>query len=192
MVLSAWQPNCGGARIRKTIRRCPMIHRKNASLERLDMAKDRFLAITSHELRTPLHGMIGLSESMLAGSAGDLSQEARENLSLMVSSGHRLADMVSDLLDMASIQEGDLALNIRGVDLSRLGDSVIKLTLPLLGERPVEIRNDISRDISPVRADEDRIRQVLHNLLGNAVRCTPRQLVLSPVRRKQPRVMKKG
>ncbi len=157
----------------RTIRRLSDdLVKKNASLEKLDMEKDRFLAITSHELRTPLHGMIGLSESMLAGSAGDMSPAARENLSLMVSSGHRLAGMVSDLLDMARIQDGDLALNLSRLDLRRLCDSVIRLTLPLLGDRPVEIRNDISSDIPPVRADEERIRQVLHNLLGNAVRFT--------------------
>ncbi|HOT46828.1 MAG TPA: 7TM diverse intracellular signaling domain-containing protein [Spirochaetota bacterium] len=72
---------------------------KNITLRNLDRLKDQFLATTSHELRTPLHGMIGLSESMLEGAAGSMSPEARENLSLIASSGHRLANMVNDILD---------------------------------------------------------------------------------------------
>jgi len=72
---------------------------KNITLRKLDRLKDQFLATTSHELRTPLHGMIGLSESMLEGAAGSMSPEARENLSLIASSGHRLANMVNDILD---------------------------------------------------------------------------------------------
>ena len=106
---------------------------KNISLEKLDRLKDQFLANTSHELRTPLHGMIGLSESMIEGAAGDLPPKALENLSLIASSGHRLANMVNDLLDMAKIQDEGLTLNLRPVDLRSLSEMVVKLSLPLVG-----------------------------------------------------------
>ncbi len=145
---------------------------KNLALTRIDRFKDQFLAATSHELRTPLHGMIGLSDSMLDGTAGGISPAVRENLALISSSGRRLAGMVNDLLDMARIQEGGLRLDLRPVDLRALCEMVVKLSLPLAGKKPLKIINGIGPDIPRVSADEDRIRQVLHNLVGNAVKFT--------------------
>lgn len=145
---------------------------KNLSLERMDRLKDQFLAATSHELRTPLHGMIGLSESMIEGAAGSLPPKAIENLSLIASSGHRLSNMVNDLLDMAKIQEDGLSLNLRPVDLRSLSEMVVRLSLPLIGGKQIEIVNRIEPHIPMARADEDRIRQVLYNLVGNAIKFT--------------------
>ncbi|TFH41778.1 MAG: hypothetical protein E4G96_04840, partial [Chrysiogenales bacterium] len=120
---------------------------KNISLEKLDRLKDQFLANTSHELRTPLHGMIGLSESMIDGAAGVLPPKALDNLSLISSCGHRLANMVNDLLDMAKIQVEGLNLNLRPVDLYSLSEMIVRLSLPLVGGKPLEIINTISPDI---------------------------------------------
>ncbi len=145
---------------------------KNLSLEKMDRLKDQFLAGTSHELRTPLHGMIGLSESMIEGAAGSLPQKAVENLSLIASSGHRLSNMVNDLLDMAKIQEEGLSLNLKPVDLHSLSEMVVRLSTPLIGEKPLEIVNRIEPHLPMARADEDRIRQVLYNLVGNAIKFT--------------------
>jgi len=145
---------------------------KNLSLQKLDRIKDQLLANTSHELRTPLHGMIGLSESMIQGAAGDLSPKALENLSLIASSGHRLASLVSDILDMAKLQEGGIHLNLRPVDLYALSSMVVNLSLPLVGGKPLQIINGIRPDTPAVCADEDRVRQVLYNLIGNAVKFT--------------------
>ncbi|MBN1531274.1 MAG: response regulator [Spirochaetes bacterium] len=148
------------------------LEEKNQSLTKLDRLKDQFLASTSHELRTPLHGMIGLSESMIDGAAGWLPPKALENLSLISSSGHRLAGMVNDLLDMAKMQEEGLSLNLRPVDLHPLGESVVRLSIPLAGGKPLKIVNGIGTETPRVWADEERIRQVLFNLVGNAVKFT--------------------
>ncbi len=150
---------------------------KNVSLRKLDQIKDQFLANTSHELRTPLHGMIGLTESLIDGATGSLPPRAIENLSLIASSGHRLASMVNDLLDMAKIQDEGLSLNLRPVDLYSLGEMVIKLSLPLAGSKPLEIVNSIDPSIPRACADEDRIRQVLYNLVGNAIKFTNNGIV---------------
>jgi two-component system sensor histidine kinase ChiS len=145
---------------------------KNISLEKTDRIKDQFLASTSHELRTPLHGIIGLSEAMLEGSAGDLSPNALENLSLMIASGYRLSGMINDLLDIAKMQDEGLNLNLRTVDLYSISEMVVKLSLPLVAKKSLRIINNIKPDIPGVHADEDRIRQVLHNLVGNAIKFT--------------------
>ena len=146
------------------------LEEKNFTLVEMDRLKNEFLANTSHELRTPLHGMIGLSESMMHGAAGDLPGKVVENLSLIVSSGHRLAGMVDDLLDMAKIQDDRLSLNLRPVDLFSLSEMIVKLSLPLAGGKPLEIINAVEPDIPAVIADEERIRQVMHNLVGNAIK----------------------
>ncbi|HNR90107.1 MAG TPA: ATP-binding protein [Spirochaetota bacterium] len=145
---------------------------KNITLERLDRLKDQFLAATSHELRTPLHGMIGLSNSLANGDTGPLPPKAVETASLIAASGARLAAMVNDLLDMAKIQEEGLSLAPRPVDLHALSETVVQLSLPLAGDKPMEIANRITPDIPAAWADEDRVRQVLYNLLGNAIKFT--------------------
>ncbi len=145
---------------------------KNIALEKLDRLKDQFLANTSHELRTPLHGMIGIAESMMEDAPGQLPPQARENLSLIASSGRRLATMVNDLLDMAKIHDEGLSLAPRPVDLQALSAVAVRLSRPLAGDKPLEIVNRIEPDIPTVWADEDRIRQVLSNLLGNAIKFT--------------------
>jgi len=150
---------------------------KNIYLSKMDRLKDQFLANTSHELRTPLHGMIGLSESMIEGDAGSLPPKVRENLLLIASSGHRLANMVNDLLDMAKIQDEGLSLNLHPVDLYLLSEMVVNLSLPLVGGKDLKIINSIKPDMSCVCADEDRIRQVLYNLVGNAVKFTNKGVI---------------
>ncbi len=145
---------------------------KNIALEKADRLKDQFLANTSHELRTPLHGMIGLSNSLLEGAAGGLSARTRDIIALIAASGTRLANMVNDLLDMAKIHDEGLPLDLRPVDLHAVSTVVVRLALPLLGERPVEIVNRIGPDLPCAWADEDRVRQVLSNLVGNAIKFT--------------------
>lgn len=163
-------------RFSRAIRRVEELSRKlmemNTALKEMDSLKDRFLANTSHELRTPLHGMIGLSESMIARASDILPPETIEDLTLIASNGHRLAGMVSDLLDMVKFQEEGISLNLRPVDLHSVSTAVLKLTHPLVSEKPVTIINSIPENIPEVYADEDRIRQVLYNLLGNAIKFT--------------------
>ncbi len=159
---------------------------KNEELSRLDALKDEFLASTSHELRTPLHGMIGLSESMIAGGAGSLAPEIRENLSLIASSGHRLANMINEILDMAKIHDEGLSMNLKPVYLHALSGMVKKLTDALVAEKPLKIINAIGPDIPPVLADEDRLRQVMYNLVGNAIKFTNSGTIELSARAVQP------
>ena len=147
---------------------------KNVELERLDKVKDEFLANTSHELRTPLNGIIGLTESLLDGATGPLNQAARSNLAMVVSSGKRLAHLINDILDLSRLKNRDLVLTTGPVDLQALAEVTIALSRPLVKERPINIHNLIPEDLPLVRADENRLRQILHNLLDNAIKFTER------------------
>ncbi|MDJ0835996.1 MAG: ATP-binding protein [Acidobacteriota bacterium] len=147
-------------------------HRVVQRLKQVDKLKDEFLANTSHELRTPLNGIIGLTESLIDGVAGELSPKARYNLTMIAASGKRLASLVNDILDFSKLQNKSLELHTRAVDLSALTDVVVTLLRPLIGKRDLVLENCIPPNLPPVLADENRLQQILHNLVGNAVKFT--------------------
>jgi len=134
--------------------------------------KDEFLANTSHELRTPLNGIIGLAESLIDGVAGKLPDKANYNLSMVANSGRRLANLVNDILDFAKLNDSKIKLNKRPVDLSVLTDVVLTLSTPLVGEKQLTLVNAVPKHLPCALADEDRLLQVLHNLVGNGIKFT--------------------
>jgi two-component system sensor histidine kinase ChiS len=148
------------------------LEEKNIALSGMDRLKDEFLANTSHELRTPLHGIIGISESMLNIPSGDLPGPVKENLSLISSSANRLSHLVNDILDFSRLKHNDLELNLGPVDIYSAAEIVINLSLPLIGGKSLEIINEVERDLPPVHADGNRLKQILHNLIGNAIKFT--------------------
>ncbi|PCK07782.1 MAG: hypothetical protein COA42_12610 [Alteromonadaceae bacterium] len=144
----------------------------NGKLRELNKTKDTFLANTSHELRTPLNGMIGLSESMLAGASGNLPQAAINNLQLIVHSSKRLAYLINDILDFSKLKQHAVDLNYSRVDLCQLVEMTLKVIEPLVNQKPVTLNNLLSESLPVVIVDEKRLQQILYNLVGNAVKFT--------------------
>ncbi|HIJ90315.1 MAG TPA: response regulator [Deltaproteobacteria bacterium] len=142
------------------------------ALSRLDRLKDEFLATTSHELRTPLNGIIGLAESLCAGALGTLNQAALTHLEMIASSGRRLNNLVNDLLDLSRLKNRDITLRRQAVDLRALVASVLTVSQPLVHSRQLALLNAIPSDLPLVDGDEDRLQQVLFNLVGNAIKFT--------------------
>jgi diguanylate cyclase (GGDEF)-like protein len=141
-------------------------------LKEVDRLKDEFLSNTSHELRTPLNGIIGLTESLIDGAAGAINKKLAEDLSIVVSSARRLANLVNDILDFSRLKHRSLVLQKKAVDLRSLTDVVLNLSRPLVGKKKLEIVNAIEPGLPPVEADEERLQQIMYNLLGNAVKFT--------------------
>ncbi len=141
-------------------------------LQQIDRMKDEFLANTSHELRTPLNGIIGLAESLLDGVTGALPEPTRRNLSMIAGSGRRLAHLVDDILDFSKLKNHQIELNIQAVSLREVADIVLTLMAPLVKGKEVELINRIPDTLPEVAGDENRLQQVLHNLVGNAVKFT--------------------
>lgn len=168
------------AQLRKVVQRATTALREseeallqaNADLQRLDKLKDEFLANTSHELRTPLNGIIGIAESLMDGVTGSLPQETHFNLSLIVSSGRRLATLVNDILDFSKLKHETIELQLKPVEMRSLAEVVLTLCRPLIGSKNLQLINRISPELPPVSADENRVQQILHNLVGNAVKFT--------------------
>lgn len=141
-------------------------------LQQVDKLKDEFLANTSHELRTPLNGIIGLAESLLDGLNGPLPAQTRYSLRLIAASGKRLSALVNDILDFAKLKNQGVILHKKAVDLRVLVDIVITLSRPLVGDKPLTLNNHVPENLPAAYADEDRLLQILHNLIGNAVKFT--------------------
>jgi signal transduction histidine kinase/serine phosphatase RsbU (regulator of sigma subunit) len=142
------------------------------NLRRKDLLKDEFLANTSHELRMPLSGIIGIAETLVDGASGDLNEKSKENLSLIINGGNRLIRLIDDMLDFSQIKYGDLKLDIKEVDLYAAADIVLMLSKPLIMNKGIKLLNKVSPEVPPIRADENRLQQILFNLVGNAIKFT--------------------
>lgn len=142
------------------------------NLKKADMLKDEFLANTSHELRTPLNGIIGLAESLVSGATGPLRENTIENLELIVSSGRRLSSLVDDILDFSRMKNNELRLHIESLAVEPQVSLVLQLSEPLLQGKPVTLEKEIPHDLPLLLGDHARLQQVLHNLVGNAIKFT--------------------
>ncbi|WP_255512215.1 ATP-binding protein [Aerosakkonema funiforme] len=142
------------------------------ALQRTDKLKDEFLANTSHELRTPLNGIIGIAESLIEGATGKLPPATISNLVMIASSGRRLANLVNDILDFSKLRHQTIELQLKPVALREIVDLVVTLSQPLLNQKDLQLINDISADLPLVLGDENRLQQIFHNLIGNAIKFT--------------------
>ena len=157
----------------------------NDRLRQLDKLKDDFLANTSHELRTPLNGIIGLSESLLDGVAGELSPQIRLNLQMIADSGKRLSTLVNDILDFARLKSHRLKVDLQPVYLRPLVDEVLVLCRPLVGRKDLDLSNQVDGALPAVMADANRLQQILYNLVGNAIKFTEQGAVAVTARQEQ-------
>jgi len=149
-----------------------VIREQLEELKKMDTLKDQFLANTSHELRTPLNGIIGLAESLTDGAAGPLSSAVKKNLHMIVSSGQRLASLVNDILDFSKMKNHELEIRRKPLDIKHMADLVLMISKPLLTGKSLVLENAIAEEIPAADADENRVQQILLNLVGNAVKFT--------------------
>jgi signal transduction histidine kinase len=148
------------------------LEEKNVYLNRLNELKDEFLANTSHELRTPINGIIGIVESMIDGATGPLSKEQKYNLAIVSNSGKRLSNMINDILDFTKLKNQEILLQLKPIDLKMIVDTVLVLSKPMIKGKDLAVVNEIDDALPAVRADENRIQQILYNLIGNAIKFT--------------------
>jgi signal transduction histidine kinase/class 3 adenylate cyclase/CheY-like chemotaxis protein len=147
---------------------------KNKELEELNQLKDEFLANTSHELRTPLNGIIGIAESLIDGATGELAVTTKNNLLMIVSSAKRLANLVNDILDFSKLRHKNIELQIKAVSLKEIADIVITISQTSIGKKDLQLINRIEKEVPLVDGDENRLQQILYNLIGNAIKFTER------------------
>ncbi|MBC8098408.1 MAG: PAS domain-containing protein, partial [Armatimonadetes bacterium] len=146
-------------------------------LRELDRLKSQFLANMSHELRTPLNSIIGYAEVLLDGVDGELNGEMDEDVNAIYDSGKHLLTIINEILDLAKIEAGQMQLDRKQVDLTEYVTDVIKTAQGLVKSKPVEIIIQPDSVVPFVSADPVRLKQVLWNLVSNAVKFTERGTV---------------
>lgn len=142
----------------------------NEQLQSVNQLKDQILMNTSHEFRTPLTGIIGLAECLRDELMGAQTDEAKENLAMIVGSGRRLNELVDDILNFAQLKSGNFEINISPVDVYLSLIDVVTTCSPLLNEKSITINNTIKPGQFVALADEKRLVQILFNLIGNAIK----------------------
>ncbi|WP_319478678.1 response regulator [Marispirochaeta aestuarii] len=139
-------------------------------IQAADRLKDEFLSNMSHELRTPIHAVVGLSESLLRGNVGEMTEDQKSTLSLVFSSGLRLNAMVSDILDFSRMREGRIQLQNAEVDLYQSVLVAQKMCVPLLMGGQLSIKNNIVPHSLFIWGDENRIEQSLNSILMSIIK----------------------
>lgn len=142
------------------------------TLKKSEQVKDRFLANTSHELLTPLNGIIGLAEVIRIGASGTVTEEMNRNLSLIIRIGKDMASLVYDLLDFSRMKDRNLKFRLTSVDLGVMASHIVTVFEKQKNYPDIVLSADIPEDLPPVLADEVRLRQVLGNLVSNALKFT--------------------
>ena len=144
----------------------------NLELARANQLKSEFLANTSHELRTPLNAILGFLRLVLDGLC-DSPQEEREFLQNAYDSARNLLNLINELLDTAKIEAGKLQVNLREVEVSQVVTAVKKLTRIQAAQKKLRLRFSLPKAGLRVRADPEKLQQVLLNLVANAIKFTP-------------------
>jgi signal transduction histidine kinase len=154
-------------------RRLLLVGRDVTNAREMDQLKARFLSMVSHELRSPLQTITGYLELTLSGMGGTLSAEHAEFVRRARAASEHMTGLVDDLLLASRRDAGQFSLNLQDVDLSRLVYETAQETEILAEDIGVRLLVDVPGRLPPVRADEPRMRQVVRNLLTNAIKFTP-------------------
>ncbi|MFB7157878.1 ATP-binding protein [Lysinibacillus sp. NPDC056232] len=141
-------------------------------LQKTDKLKDEFLANTSHELRNPLHGILNISKAVLEREERALSDKSVKDLETVLSVGSRMSLMLNDLLDVMSLKENNTKLKLSTVSIHAIVSGVLDMLYVMSDGKQIQLINQIPEDFPKVMADENRMIQIVFNLLHNAVKYT--------------------
>jgi signal transduction histidine kinase len=142
-------------------------------LKELDHLKSNFLATVSHELRTPLTSIIGYSEMLAEGLAGEMKPEQLEFVKTIQDKGAQLLSLITGLLDLGKLESGTMRMVRRTLILGPVLDEVVSTLAPTARKKGVKLDLDAGVDIANLRGDPERLRQVFLNLVENALKFTP-------------------
>jgi len=146
---------------------------KSRELEAASRHKSEFLANMSHELRTPLNAILGFSEVLSQRMFGEINDKQAEYLGDILESGQHLLSLINDILDLSKIEAGRMELELSDVDLPGIIENTLILVRERAVRRGIALQRSVDEHLGTIRADERKVKQVLLNLLSNALKFTP-------------------
>jgi signal transduction histidine kinase len=147
-------------------------------LREVEKLKSEFLASMSHELRTPLNSIIGFADVLLEGLDGPLNDRMEEDVRLIRDSGDHLRNLIGDILDMSKIEAGKMDLRYEEIDMHQMAHDIVATATPLAQAKGLKLHLSLADELFPILADRTRIRQILWNIMGNAIKFTAQGSVM--------------
>jgi signal transduction histidine kinase/HAMP domain-containing protein len=148
------------------------IENKGRELSIANKHKSEFLANMSHELRTPLNAILGYTELILDNIYGDVPEKIRDVLERLEQNGRHLLGLINDVLDLSKIEAGQLILGLNEYSMAEVIQTVFTSVEALAAEKKLDLKVEISKDLRTGKGDEQRLAQVILNLVGNAIKFT--------------------
>src|SRR6185295_5921402 len=144
-----------------------------AAAEAANRAKSRFLANMSHELRTPLNAIIGFSEILADKTFGELNDRQLRYTNNVLNSGRHLLQLINDILDLARVESGRVELIRNTFSIAKALSDVQTIVKTLAYKKHISLEFEVAPDLPLLFADEAKFKQIMYNLLGNAIKFTP-------------------
>jgi len=154
-------------------KRTAELNKANAELEHANRTKDEFLANMSHELRTPLNSILGLSESLLEQYRDPLTERQQKSVQIVESSGRHLLSLINDILDLSKIEAGKLDFYPEAIGIAEVCQASLTFIKSQAMNKSITLTFKDDKTVSGIHADPRRLKQILVNLLTNAIKFTP-------------------
>ena len=155
------------------VRRNELLQRQHLELEQASQLKSQFLANMSHEFRTPLNAILGYTSMLLQGVNGELLPPQKKNLGRVDSNAKHLLNIINDLLDISRIEAGKMPLHLEQFELPTLIGELLAELEPLIHRANLSTSTELAADLPPLMSDRQKVKQIVLNLLTNAIKFTP-------------------
>ena len=155
------------------VRRNELLQRQHLELEQASQLKSQFLANMSHEFRTPLNAILGYTSMLLQGVSGEMSSPQKNKLLRVDSNARHLLSIINDILDISRVEAGKMPLHLEDFDLGALISELFAEVEPLIQRARLQVFTDLQQPVPQLYSDRQKVKQVVLNLLTNAIKFTP-------------------